>query len=109
MPGMTRDIIIKSGSVASAIAGIIGLFMLFQSFIKDAMEENTKQLTLTITQSAVDLAGMHRDDLEVRLRIKKREIQAYKEADKPVPERLHIEYDAMEDQLKEVKEKWFAH
>lgn len=104
--------LVRSAVIAAAVVTFIsttlGVFVLLENRVKDAMTTNTQQLTYEIKQSAVDLASMHRDDLEVRIRIKKREIQSLRDIGNPVPERLHIEYDALNDQLNEVKEKWFV-
>lgn len=112
MPENTKkqNWLLRAVGIASAvvmfISGTIGLYFTVESRVKDAMAENTKHLTLEIKRSAVDLASMHRDDLEFRVLIKKREIAALRRAGNPVPERLEIELGALQDQLEEVKEKW---
>lgn len=102
--------LVRAAGIAAAvvvfISATIGLYFTVESRVKDAMAENTKNLTMEIKRSAVDLAAMHRDDLEFRILIKKREIASLRRADKPIPERLEIELDALRDQLEEVKEKW---
>lgn len=108
-----KPFLLRAAGIATAsitfVSATVGLYVMIEDRIKDALVENAEQLTYEIKRSAVDLASMHRDDLEVRIRIKKREIESLRSAGKPIPERLLIEYDALRDQLNEVKEKWFVH
>lgn len=103
--------LLRSAGIAAAvvvfISATLGLWFTMESRMKDAMAENTTRLTLEIKKAATSVAGLHRDDLAVRIRILKREIAADQEAGHSVPERLFIQLEAMQDQLEEVKEIWF--
>jgi len=105
--------LLRGAGIAAAavefISTTLGLWFTIESHMQDAMAENATQITLQIKESARDLAGIQRDDLAVRIRIVKQEIRSYEQASKPVPERILIELEAMQDQLGVIKEKWFAH
>lgn len=72
-----------------------------------SIELSTLQLTKEIQQSTFNVVEMHRDDLEIRIRILKRDIDAHQRAGTVAPERLLLHLDALIDQLTDLKERYY--
>ena len=117
MPNQQRsNWILRAAGIAAAvvvfISTTIGLYLTIENKITDSMTKamtvNLTNVTTKIHQSTLSLAEMHKDDLEVRLRVKKAEMAEYEHNGEQVPQHLMIEVFALEDQIREVEQRWFA-
>ncbi len=99
------------GGIALAIITFVGttlgVWFSIENRVKRSITSSATRITEEIQKATLDIVGMHRDDLEIRLRILKQEIRAKKQSGEPIPERTEILRDALQDQLEEMKEKWY--
>lgn len=97
-------------SIAAAavtfVASTIGLWVTIDGRIKDAVTASTVQITKEIKQSTYAVIQLHKEDLELRIRILKRDIDAANAAGQTVPERKLIQLETYRDQLQEIKDRW---
>lgn len=105
------------GTVVATLASVIGLWITLDSRIEESSNKVKDEVVAEI-QTAVELITKEiyssdyrvvesvRDIVNMRIRIRKLEIQKMQEAGTPVPERYLMELEAFEDMLQEIDRKW---
>lgn len=95
-----------AAAVITFIATTIGLWTTIDNQIKKAVTSSTIQITKEIKRSTFEVIELHKDDLELRIRILDREIKDAQSKNIPVPERKLIQLETYHDQIEGIKEKW---
>lgn len=95
-----------AAAVVTFIASTLGLWFTIDKQIKNAVTSSTIQITREIKRSTYDVIQLHKDDLELRIRILQRDIDAAIASGEVVPERKIIQLETYRDQLEEIKDRW---
>jgi hypothetical protein len=96
------------GAVAAVISAILGGWWKIESTIDTAVKSSTTVITKDLETSTIAIATEFMEDLKLRLHIVQMEIRSYQHDGKPVPERLQLSEQLLQDRIKDMEKKWFT-
>ena len=96
------------GAAAGMIAAILGGWWKIESTIDTEVKASTAVITKDLESSTLAIATEFLNDLKLRLHMTQLEIRSLEEDDKPVPDRLRMSEQLLQDRIKDMEKKWFT-
>lgn len=95
-------------AAAGAIAAILAGWWKIESTIDTAVKASTSVITKDLETSTIGIVTEFMEDLKLRLHIIQMDIQTYKNEGRPVPERLLLSEQLLQDRIKDMERKWLT-
>lgn len=104
----TSTILGVIGGALAIIGALFGAWWKIESTISTSVKASTEVVTKDIELSTLNIATELLEDLKLRLHVIQLDIQSYQEQGKPVPERLRLQKELLQDRIKDMEKKWFT-
>lgn len=104
----TSTILSIIGGTFAIIGALFGAWWKIESTIDTSVKASTEVVTKDIETSTLGIASELLEDLKLRLHVIQLDINSYRDQGKPVPERLLLQQQLLQDRIKDMEKKWFT-